>query len=532
MSNDLKSLVSQEWIMGKTRDKIASEFKIGKGTVSNIISEWKNMIGTFDADSIRELAIGMKKAGSTPGECLRGLRMSNQIEKFGIDPEELEYFLNTLYKECITNGVRPADLSKILKETSTLPEINLNSINEIPKCIKEKQLQKLALDIQVDEKTKEINNMNIKLQIEEKKIQDLQNYQKTFQQKIQDQEKDFLLFIDYKNQLQQNNIPIQYLQPMANIIRIFKKDFNFQPMKIFQAFSKIENYQKYSEAKDQELKEKEFWIKKLESLLALYKNEIGPYQKEELDRMELQNMGFDLSDFKQMYSVLQEIAEYHNMNLKEVKRVFYGILNKCPDLFCFYKEILDRQTDISVLEQQIDSNRIILKAQPEVYACLLILLKKGFNESDLLNILSIFETDYTKPMPFDARNYLENLCIKLKKYRTVSNTLASLNTELLLKETKLNKLVEDISKLEALRLSQFLNIYFNSIILNIQKIQLQKKLPIILVCPIKTLLLFCAIKNSKTSFRANHKQENNKTQPNNNSKENGKQRQEKTPRKK
>lgn len=103
MSYDLKSLVSQEWIMGKTRDKIASEFKISTGTVSNIISEWKNRIGTFDADSMRELAIGMKKAGSTPIECLRGLRMSNQIEKFGIDPEELEYFLNTLYKECITN---------------------------------------------------------------------------------------------------------------------------------------------------------------------------------------------------------------------------------------------------------------------------------------------------------------------------------------------------------------------------------------------------------------------------------------------
>ena len=199
---------------------------------------------------MRELAIGIKKAGSTHRECLRGLRISNQIDKFGIDPEELEYFLNNVYKECITNGVRPADLSKILKGISSLPEINSNSINEIPNRIKEREQQKLVLDIQVDQITMEIHNLNNVKQREEKKIQALQNYQKSFNQKIQDQEKNFLLFIDMKNELQKNNIPIQYLQPMTNIIRIFREDFYFQPMKIFQAFSKIENYQEYCKTKD------------------------------------------------------------------------------------------------------------------------------------------------------------------------------------------------------------------------------------------------------------------------------------------
>jgi len=526
----LKSLIIQAWIIGKTRGEIAIEFKISTGTVSNIISEWRNGIGIFDADSMRELAIGMKKAGSTPNECLIGLRISNLSAECGIDPEELEYFLNNMYKEFITNGVRPADLSKILKEISSLPAINLTSINEIPNRIKERKREKLILDIQVDEIKQQIQNLNNLIRIKEKKIQDLENYHKSFNQKIQDQEKNFLLFLSLKNEMQKNNIPLQYLQSMTNLIRIFKEDFDFQPMKILQALPKIENYQEYCKAKDEELKEKEFWIKNSESLLASYKNEIARYQREESDRIELQNMWFDMSDFKQMYSALQKIAQTHNMDLKEVKKTFYGLLNKCPNLFHFYKEIGDKQAEISVLDHQIVSNRNILKAQPEVNSILQSLLRNGLNEFDILNALNIFKTDYTNTMPYDNKTYLEDLSIKLKKYLIVTNALAALNTNLLLKETKLTKLIGDIPKLEALRLFQCLNIYFNSIILNIQ-IQIQKKSPLIIVCSIKTMLLFCVIKNSKTSIRANYKQQNNKTQSNNNTK-NRKEKQEKTSRQK
>ena len=101
--------------MGKKRDAIALEFNIAEGTVSNIISEWKNRIGSYDADSIRELAIGMKNAETTPKECLNGLRISRLIDKFGIDPEQFEYFLNKSYSECIAQGVRPEDVGRLVK---------------------------------------------------------------------------------------------------------------------------------------------------------------------------------------------------------------------------------------------------------------------------------------------------------------------------------------------------------------------------------------------------------------------------------
>jgi DNA-binding NarL/FixJ family response regulator len=59
----IKSAVIDAWIMGKTRDEIALELNISKGSVSNIIEQWQNRIGVFDANNLRELGLALKKAG-------------------------------------------------------------------------------------------------------------------------------------------------------------------------------------------------------------------------------------------------------------------------------------------------------------------------------------------------------------------------------------------------------------------------------------------------------------------------------------
>jgi len=65
-SEHIKSRVIDAWIRGKTRDKIAPEFNTSTGTVSNIIEQWKNRIGGFDANNLRELGLALKKAGISP----------------------------------------------------------------------------------------------------------------------------------------------------------------------------------------------------------------------------------------------------------------------------------------------------------------------------------------------------------------------------------------------------------------------------------------------------------------------------------
>jgi hypothetical protein len=58
----IKSVVIDAWMMGKTRDNIASEFNISTGSVSNIIEQWQNRIGVFDANNLRELGLAFFKS--------------------------------------------------------------------------------------------------------------------------------------------------------------------------------------------------------------------------------------------------------------------------------------------------------------------------------------------------------------------------------------------------------------------------------------------------------------------------------------
>ena len=51
----------RKWLQGRSRDQIASEVRIGAGTVSAIIKEYRS--GDFDADLLREVALDLKNRG-------------------------------------------------------------------------------------------------------------------------------------------------------------------------------------------------------------------------------------------------------------------------------------------------------------------------------------------------------------------------------------------------------------------------------------------------------------------------------------
>ena len=133
----IKSAVIDAWLMGKTRDNIASEFNISTGSVSNIIEQWQNMIGGYDANNLRELGLALKKAGTSPVQCANGLRINNLMKQLGIDEKHLTDFLNNLYNESKEQRSLPADIIRLVKVINAYSE-DINSLNDIPKIIAKK----------------------------------------------------------------------------------------------------------------------------------------------------------------------------------------------------------------------------------------------------------------------------------------------------------------------------------------------------------------------------------------------------------
>jgi hypothetical protein len=59
----IRTKVIQQWFNGLPRDKIAAENNTGAGTVTNIVSNYKAGLETLDFDSIRQLALEIRKQG-------------------------------------------------------------------------------------------------------------------------------------------------------------------------------------------------------------------------------------------------------------------------------------------------------------------------------------------------------------------------------------------------------------------------------------------------------------------------------------
>src|SRR5690349_21595970 len=69
---------------------MAQETRVAAGSVSAITKNWKNDIGNYDIDELRNFAREVNKSGITIPQCTRGFRMENLLRKFGIVLEEEE----------------------------------------------------------------------------------------------------------------------------------------------------------------------------------------------------------------------------------------------------------------------------------------------------------------------------------------------------------------------------------------------------------------------------------------------------------
>jgi hypothetical protein len=154
----IKSAVIDAWLKGETRENIAPEFNISTGSVSNIIEQWENRIGVYDAKNLRELGLGLKKAGITPRQCVDGLRITNIINQLGIDKNHLFDFVNKLYNESKIQRLEPVDIVRLVKVVNAFPDIN--SLNDIPKHIHKRRQEKLKLDEDINYKKHEIEKLD------------------------------------------------------------------------------------------------------------------------------------------------------------------------------------------------------------------------------------------------------------------------------------------------------------------------------------------------------------------------------------
>ena len=121
-SKPLKEGIIKDWLRGKNRDTIAHENGLSTGTVSNIVKEWKEEIGSLSPDQLREFAVTLRNVGISPLQCGQGFRILNILRDLGFSEDNIEMFALDVYKMCKNIGLHPDKIALYIKELIDLTE--------------------------------------------------------------------------------------------------------------------------------------------------------------------------------------------------------------------------------------------------------------------------------------------------------------------------------------------------------------------------------------------------------------------------
>jgi len=146
------------------------------------------------------------------------------------------------------------------------------------------------------------------LERKKKEIQVLQDDLESSRKEMQNEKKDFLLFQNVKEELKKHDISIHSLVSLINVIKIFD-EMHYRPLTILCEFSDITAYRKLVENKDKQIKQRVSHIQDLKAISDNYEMKIISNEPIIQSLKQLENLGFNASDIKNLYLIFSKISK-------------------------------------------------------------------------------------------------------------------------------------------------------------------------------------------------------------------------------
>jgi hypothetical protein len=495
ISNDIRLGVIHYWLKGNSRDDIATKFNISSGGVTNIISEWRNNLGSFIVDDLRQLSLSLKKGGITPIECAIGFRIAKMMQRFGINEEQFEYFMAEIYNKCQILEFSPNQIGEYLKETVNLSNTVFPS--QIPNYINTKKREIENLKEQTENMQKTISELNNKKLTVEKEIKSLIESNNTIREAIK-------WYDDVIKELKNNGIPIDNTAFFIQCLKSIKNegyDVNKVIIKYSESIYLNESIEIQKATKQSVLQE----IDDLENHKKFLDGQINQYLLKISKINELENIGFGLKELKTIYNTVIEIAKGNDIDSREAIEKFFKDLNEYDDIVDFKKKIEDLRKEASNLSIQISNNRLTLFSQQRIGLILQELLKIGISEKDISDINAILMLGNFDYYDNDSSNNIINkqaLISELTKYRNIKLVINSLEHKQIQLKNNMTELENQIMILEGY-------MYILSIIIfNLNEFQLLLKKSDI-TQNLKTVFILLSINSNNKNNNEDFRQGNN-----------------------
>jgi transcriptional regulator with XRE-family HTH domain len=161
LPQSIKIAVIEGWLRGLSRNSIAEKYKIGAGTVSDIIQ--KARINIPDIDLMRGLAVALKKHRMDVDSFASLVRLKTVLDRIGFPEEKLETLLEEINVHCFVEGKSEKEfVSKVDELFEIAAELD-TTIWGIDSQIKQKKMEIIELDKKIAKKHEEIIELDKKI---------------------------------------------------------------------------------------------------------------------------------------------------------------------------------------------------------------------------------------------------------------------------------------------------------------------------------------------------------------------------------
>ncbi len=290
ISESMRNMAIKECLKGN-RDKIAVQTGLSGGTVSNIIRAWRDRLGNYEIEEIREFSVMCRKAGITPSQCVPAFRAFELQRKMGFDEDDLQFFIRRFYSSFREFGLKEdrvtflvADLMKL---SETVPiDLLQGYIEEIKK--EKERLEKAFEMLRAD-------------------IMTMQNGLTTLRNEYNAVLSEIMLTRSLKEELGKHRMDLYIISKLVQTIQHIS-DMDFDANQIISRVSTIEAMEKKQAELQADILEQEKQAIQLQKTINLLLNSVNSHRQLLTVYQQLQSMQLGLRELDLLFKTITEIS--------------------------------------------------------------------------------------------------------------------------------------------------------------------------------------------------------------------------------
>jgi hypothetical protein len=308
LPDTVRWLVVERWLMGHSRNTIASDTHISAGAVSGIVDEWSHAAGPDQAAQLRDLAVTLRKLAMSPAQCASGLRVVNLIEKKGLDVNSIDKFLSDIYTRLQELDVTPKYIERYVEGLLSLEgDIKVDhegtraiSIQKIDEIFEKKRQTNVKLEDEFKLLQTKLDDISQHVNQNDNKLQRLLAQNRVLEEEIKWKS-------ELRRELQKSGLPIENISRLVEYARFFSNN-GYSLKKMLDTFSSYKEmtHTNFSiKTHTEHLRNKSLEIQQQN---VAQENLLKQRRLKNKELESLKSMGFGLQELKTLCNIIVELG--------------------------------------------------------------------------------------------------------------------------------------------------------------------------------------------------------------------------------